>query len=283
MSRQLLVGYIPVLHEGYLKFFRKYAGSVLYILGSDFLHSFEHLQRDIRAISAQDMAAAISALYIFRSVYVLNRSFLPSCVGSPLRIVMPDEDVSRAIAKKYFVGRDILFESIFLRWDMKNTTSEKEISPDRVISQKAFDVEMMGHAFAEAEKSPDWWRQVGALAVKDGKILLSAFNKHMPHQQSLYVFGDPRSNFSWGKGVEFSTPVHAEQGVIAEAAKHGISTDGASLYVTTFPCPRCAGEVVRAGFARVYYSEGYSLTGAEEVFRGHNIEIVRVDRKNPIT
>lgn len=278
----IVVAYVPVLHKGYLKFFRKHRGAVLYILGRDFLRTFAHLERDIRALSPEEMQTAISSYLIFKSVRVLEFASLPLPLCSPLQIIMPDEDVSREIARLYFSSKNVIFEPIFLRWDMKNTTSEKKISSYRVISQGVFELTMMGRAFAEAQKSPDWWRQIGALAVKDGEVLVSAFNKHMPHQQSLYALGDPRGNFSWGEKIELSNSLHAEQGIIAQAARKGISMEGAYLYVTTFPCPECAMVIAEAGFTRVYYREGYSRVGAEEILRSRDVEIICVYKKSPV-
>ncbi len=99
----------------------------------------------------------------------------------------------------------------------------------------------------------------------------------MPHEQSLYALGDPRGNFSWGERIELSNSLHAERSVIAQAARRGISVSGASLYVTTFPCPPCAMDIVEAGFSRLYYREGYSKVGAEDILRGGQIEIIKVE------
>src|SRR5690606_36167447 len=50
---------------------------------------------------------------------------------------------------------------------------------------------------------------------------------------------------------------HAESNVLFFAAKHGIRTDGTTLYVTTAPCYRCSRGIVNAGISRVVYSDGY--------------------------
>ncbi len=272
-----LVAYVPVLHKGYISFFRKYTGAVLFIIGSDMLRGFEHLHRDIRGVCPEDMRTVILSLGIFTEVRILTRESVVDIYDTPHSIVMPDEDVSRAIAGQYFFSRHIIFESIFLRWDVQNTTSEQAIQNDRTVSRDEFDREIMSRAFSEATKSPDWWRQIGVLVVRDGAIILSGFNSHMPHQQSLYAFGDPRGNFSWGERIELSNAQHAERAVIARAARLGVRIGGAFLYVTTFPCPPCAMDVVEAGIKRLYYCEGYSLVGAAEILRAHNVELIRVE------
>ena len=62
----------------------------------------------------------------------------------------------------------------------------------------------------------------------------------VPDEQIHYSEGDPRSDFSKGVNVELSLFFHSEAQLIAEAAKKGISLEGASMYATTFPCPPCA-------------------------------------------
>ena len=271
------IAYVPVLHSGYLQFFKRYRGA-LHILGNDFLKEFEHLGRDIRALQPEEMAVAVRALNIFSEVHVLNLDSLRTLQLSSHEIVMPNEDVSKTIAERYFAGREIIFDSIFLRYDKINTTSEKNIASHRVISEETLDQETMARAYLETKKSPDWWRQVGALAVRDGRILITAFNQHMPHEQSLYALGDPRGNFVWGEKIELSNARHAERAIINYAAsREGLSLVGASLYVTTFPCPPCAMDIAECGFRRVYYREGYSLAGAEAILKAKSVEIICVE------
>lgn len=62
--------------------------------------------------------------------------------------------------------------------------------------------------------------------------------------------------------IEFGRAVHAEQAAIAAAARIGVSVQGATMYVTTFPCHLCARLIVAAGLTRVVYLHPYpkSLT-----------------------
>ena len=285
-EEEIVVAYVPVLHAGYIALFKRHSGKKLYLLGRDLMTSlpgFDRMERDIRALAQEDMKRAIHALGVFSSVDVLDQANVVHFNDFTGRVTMPDEDVSRAVALKFFSHQQVFLEPIFLRWDMENATFNRPVSPDRILSSSAFDYEVMGKAFALAEKSPDWWRQVGALAVRDGTVLISAFNKHMPHEQSLYALGDPRFNFTWGERIEVSNALHAEQGIIAQAARKGIALQDASLYVTTFPCPPCAASISEAGISRVYYSEGYSLTGAKAILRGFGIEIIHIERKTPLS
>ena len=192
------------------------------------------------------------------------------------QIVMPDEDLMRYFAEKYLPDCQITFEKVFLRWDKPITLRENIIDPNRVISQKDFDKQMMKLAFAAADKSSDWWRQIGAVAVKGDKVLFARYNRHLPSPNSPYENGDPRNNFDAGEHLDLYTSIHAEAGIIAEAAKKGVSLDGATIYSTTFPCPVCAKLIVEAGIKKVFYSSGYSLIDAEKLFKQYEIDIILV-------
>ncbi len=272
-----VISYIPAIHKGYVDFFKKYSGGTLYILSEDLVREVPRMERDIRALAPAEMKSLLEGLRIFEKIIVLDRAVLPVVQESADTIVMPDEDVNRHFAEVHLKGKDVQFISVFLRWDKQISTKEIEVPPDRVISQDEADREIMGKAFREAEKSPDWWRQIGAIAVRDGKILLTGFNRPVPSKDYTFgPFGDPRSNFDAGIGFEVSKAIHAEAAVIAEAARRGIALEGASLYVTTFPCPVCAKSIAAAGIKKVYYSKGYSLLDAEDVLKAAGVEIVFV-------
>lgn len=66
---------------------------------------------------------------------------------------------------------------------------------------------------------------------------------------------------------EFSRPVHAEMAAIIDAARRGVSIDGHSMYVTTFPCHNCAKHIIAAGLRRVVYLEPYPKSRAENLYR----------------
>lgn len=272
--KKIVVSYIPALHQGYLNFIKTYADQV-YVLGNDFLKSVPRLERDIRAIAPTQMSKAIAALGIADQVRVLNLSNIREITAA--RSVLPDEEVNRAFARKYLNQANYKLVPAFLRWDKFATTAKHVVSPTHKISKSKADKLLMKRAFQEADKSPDWWRQVGALAVIQGKPVLSAHNTPSPSEDyTVNIFGDPRSNFDAGQSIELSKVIHAEAGLIASAARLGIPLEGASLYASTFPCPVCAKLVAAAGFKKVYYSEGYSLLDAEDILKAKAIDILQV-------
>lgn len=278
-STSSILCFVPALHAGYIKFFRKHPGT-LYLLDSDFVADFPKLERDLRQTNAEDMKKAISALGIFKEVKVLHIADVSvpnfKFEGLEGELVMPDEDLTRELHAKYFPSLPVVFESIFLRWEKQITTAEHVVPPGRVISVEELDKEGIRAASSEAAKSSDWWRQVGAAIMKDGKVLISGHNRHMPTDMSMDAYGDPRSNFDAGEKIELSTAIHGEASLIAKAAKEGTKLDGTSIYVTTFPCPNCAKLIADAGIKKVFYEKGYSLLDAENILKTAGVEIVMV-------
>ena len=59
-------------------------------------------------------------------------------------------------------------------------------------------------------------------------------------------------------GATPSRAVHAEANAIAQAAKHGVSTDGASIYVTHEPCISCLKLIIAAGIQRIYFEKSFN-------------------------
>ncbi len=281
MRNFAIVAYVPVLHSGYLGFLKRHPGDI-HLLDPKEFPMLDYLARDMRALPPALMVniikAALSKEKDEREVGVANEDTLRILGQDGTSIILPDEDVSRAAAEKFLGEANASFDPIVLRWDWGNVQKAVAVESDREISTDALLVELMGRAYAEASRSPDWWRQVGALLVRDGKVITSGFNVHMPTEHSCSVMGDPRSPFKPGQQIELSSAHHAEKEIICWAARKGVSTEGASLMVTTFPCPVCAMDIVRSGICKVYYSEGYSLVAAQDILRSGNVEIVKVSK-----
>ncbi|MCH7597621.1 hypothetical protein IID27_01065 [Patescibacteria group bacterium] len=282
MSKAIIVSYVPSPHRGYIEFFRKYEGGVLYVMGSELIKEHTSLVRNLPANTPEDVVRMLRSLGIFSEVHVLKSEGIRALM-SESSLVMPDEDVSHALAEKYFKGTLIHYESVWLRWDWGSSRKKNAPIEHRAVTYKELDRELMGRAYEQSEKSSDWWRQVGAIAVKDGAILFGAFNRHQPSEHTPYLVGDPRSHFEPGESIEMSSALHAEVGIISAAARNGVCLEGASLYITTFPCPPCAYAIANSGIKHVYYAEGYSLLGAQEVLIPKGVELVHVRMDPPLS
>lgn len=69
--------------------------------------------------------------------------------------------------------------------------------------------------------------------------------------------------------------VHSEVDVICKAAKKGISTEGATIYVTRYPCEACARAIVRAGITNVVYGRAENTTEmTDKIFKSAKVNVV---------
>ena len=69
--------------------------------------------------------------------------------------------------------------------------------------------------------------------------------------------------------------LHAEQNCLLQAAKIGVSCDGATIYVTCQPCNTCAKMIINAGIAKVVYEGDYPDEFSLEIFRDSQMEVLR--------
>lgn len=270
-----VVAYVPVIHQGYLELFAQYP-DYLYVLDENVLSLVPYLSRDVRACRPESIVAQARGLGFFREVRVVDRRFLKSLKKTGMHVVMPDEDISREVANRFSLEAQVQFVSVFLRYDSTVVAKASVPNPHHTITQERAHADFMKRARVESKFSPDWWRQIGAVAVCKNRTLLSAHNKHFPAQQTAYIVGDPRTPFAPGERTDISLAGHAERMLIGSAARRGISLLGADLYVTTFPCPACAIQIAATGFSRVFYEGGYSLAQGDEILREHGVTLVRV-------
>ncbi len=277
-AKKIVVAYIPVLHEGYRRFFKKHSNAdALYILGTDITKEFRSLVKDIRALDPELIQKSVGAWKIFGKIEVINKIRFAKLATLGSKIIMPRDNIMQELAEKYLPDKKIVFDDIFLRWDLHRSFDGKPVEADQSVSKDARDVEVIELLKKEATKSSDWWHRVGAAVVKNGEVVLITHNHTVPDEHLNYLEGDPRSNFHKGVNVELSTSFHCEAALIADAAKKGISLEGASMYVTTFPCPPCAKLIAYSGIKNLYYAGGYGVLDGERVLKARGVKIIFVE------
>jgi dCMP deaminase len=267
--------YIPVVHQGTLSFLAEHKDAAVFLLDNEAgKKENPYLERDLRALPAESVAAELRVHGI--EARVLKCEEIASALAPFSEVVVPIDEIVDSFMEKYAPQIPLQRVNVFLRWTKSISTIENEVPPERVVTHDAFAKETMAALEHEAQMSPDWWRQIAAAIVKDGRTISIARNTHLPSAHALEINGDPRSNLDAGQGPGIYTSIHAEACALARAAKEGKATDGADVYVTTFPCPTCARSLVEAGIARVFYKKGYSLLDAEEILKGAGVEIILV-------
>lgn len=107
-------------------------------------------------------------------------------------------------------------------------------------------------------------KQVGAVIVKDGRILSTGYNgtpagytNCSEHWHGKYS----AEHHEWSKTYE----IHAEMNAIIWAARKGISIEGATIYVTLEPCSECSKNLIASGIKRIIYATPYEHTHSEVI------------------
>jgi dCMP deaminase len=124
-------------------------------------------------------------------------------------------------------------------------------------------------------------RSVGAVLVKDKRIIATGYNGPPRGLRHCRETGCLRTklNIPSGERHEICRGLHGEQNAIIQAAVHGISIAGATLYCTTQPCVICTKMLINAGIRTIKYAGDYpdelSLAMLEEA----GIELVRFTGK----
>ncbi len=120
-------------------------------------------------------------------------------------------------------------------------------------------------------------RQVGAVIVKDNRILTTGYNgapSGISHCTDLGYCERERLNIPSGQRHELCMALHAEQNAIIQAANVGVSTNGGTLYVTLQPCVICAKMAVNAGITKIVYKGSYPDELSMRILNEANIELV---------
>jgi dCMP deaminase len=120
-----------------------------------------------------------------------------------------------------------------------------------------------------AERSTCRRHNVGAVAVKDKHILSTGYNGAPSGLQDCLVLGCLRDELHIPSGTrhEICRAVHAEQNVIIQAALHGVSLEGATVYATHTPCVLCAKMLTNARIKRYVSFGKYADNSFQEMFR----------------
>lgn len=103
-------------------------------------------------------------------------------------------------------------------------------------------------------------RQIGCVIVKDKRIMTTGYNGAPAGIGTCVERGvclRDKMGIASGTRMEICYAVHAEQNAIIQAARLGVSIDGATLYCTHQPCSLCAKMIINAGIKRVVYENGY--------------------------
>jgi len=130
------------------------------------------------------------------------------------------------------------------------------------LERPSWDKYFMDIAFLVSSRATCLRRKVGAILVKNKRVLATGYNG--PPRGIMHCGERPGGCLREQNGVpsgerhEISRAVHAEQNAIIQAAVHGFSIEGSTLYSTNHPCVLCTKMLINAGVKEFVYAEGYS-------------------------
>ena len=122
-------------------------------------------------------------------------------------------------------------------------------------------------------------RGVGAIIVKERRILSTGYNGAPSNVRHCREVGCLRETMAVPSGErhELCRGIHAEQNAIIQAAYHGVSIKGATLYCTNLPCSICAKMIINAGITRIYYASGYADDLSRQMLAEAQVELHQVE------
>ena len=140
-----------------------------------------------------------------------------------------------------------------------------------------WDSYFMEMAQVASKRSTCMRRSVGAVTVKDKRLLATGYNgtpRGMAHCEEVGCLRT-KLNVPSGKMHELCRGIHAEQNAVIQAAVHGVSVDGGTLYCTHQPCVVCTKILINAGISRIVYANPYPDELAENMMKeATELEIV---------
>lgn len=122
-------------------------------------------------------------------------------------------------------------------------------------------------------------RNVGALVVKEKRILATGYNgapsglRHCIESDCLRETMEVPP----GERHELCRGLHAEQNAIIQAAYHGVSIRGAYIYSTHLPCSICMKMVINAGIVKVIYLDGYPDRLSMELIEEASLALTKIE------
>ena len=126
-----------------------------------------------------------------------------------------------------------------------------------------------------AERSTCRRHHVGAVAVKNKHILTTGYNGAPSGLKDCLELGCLRDELGIpsGERQEICRGVHAEQNTIIQAALHGISLEGSTIYCTHTPCVLCAKMLVNAKIKRFVSFSEYNDNAFKSLFKEAGVEL----------
>jgi dCMP deaminase len=272
----IIIGTFTIIHRGYLDILEKYPQADIFILSDDLARDLYKLEIDLRKMPIEKVRSLLSALN--RKVEVLNLNNIEEIKNAD-QIVIISDNVTEELKNRYLTNHpNLIIENGFFYHPQEKVFKKEKVGVNIMKNYTEKDAQTMKEALILAQESGCFWRQVATIITKDNKILYQAYNQMLPNNDECYKIGCIRDNLQPGeKTAELCSAVHSEANCIAQAARDGISLNGASIYVTTFPCPMCAKLIAISGIKKCFYNQGWANFDGERVLQAAGVKLIKID------
>jgi dCMP deaminase len=176
----------------------------------------------------------------------------------------------KKMVKKKYVCQDCL-----------KGTCKIHSEPPLTIKRPSWDEYFMNLAEIAGTRSTCLRHKLGAVMVKDKRILATGYNgapRGIDHCLEVGCLRD-KQKIPSGTHHEICMGVHAEQNLVIQAALHGASTEGSSVFLTHAPCAVCAKILINAGVKRIIYKNHYPDKFAKKLLRKAKVKLKKLNRK----
>jgi dCMP deaminase len=146
------------------------------------------------------------------------------------------------------------------------------------VCRPSWDDYFMGITTLVAERATCLRRRVGAVLVRDKRLISTGYNGAPSGISHCLDVGCLRQqqNIPSGERHELCRGLHAEQNAIIQAALYGVSVEGATLYCTNLPCAICTKMLINARIVAIFYKEGYADSLSSLLLNEAGIPIVQL-------
>lgn len=205
---------------------------------------------------------------------------------------MYSDEVRVKITKEMFDKAGVKYEAYnpcknFSKDEVQGAANEiqkilKRFSVQENVMNLEYNEEYFMNLAEDVSKDSDCRRHVGAVIVRDNKVLVTGYNAAPFGLSSCKELGGcmrQKDNIPSGTRQEYCRAVHAEQNAIIKAATEGISIKGGTLYVTTYPCSICARMIINCKLKRIVYMGDYQDENSHNLLRESGIIIEKYENK----
>ena len=137
--------------------------------------------------------------------------------------------------------------------------------PKRESPRISWEEYFMKTAQLASVRSPCERLQVGCVLVKNNRLISMGYNGFLGGCEHKSIVRDNHEQAT----------IHAEINAVTDAAKRGVSIDGAEAYVTHYPCLNCYKALASSGVKKIYYNTDYKNDPVVEEL-GYGISILKI-------